>query len=68
MAALQQAVRLKTDFADAYNSLGSALYQAQQFDQAIEAYKKALSLKPKRGDTTTISARFTIEPNAIRKQ
>jgi len=38
-------VKLKPDFADAYNSLGSALYQLQQFDQAIQSYKKALSLK-----------------------
>ena len=44
-------MRLKSDFADAYNSLGSALYQAQQFDQAIEAYKKTLSLRPESAET-----------------
>ena len=50
-SALQLAVKLKPDFADAFNSLGSALYQAQKFDQAIEVYKRAISLKPKVAET-----------------
>ena len=37
---------MKSDYADAWNSLGSASYKAQQFDQAIAAYRKALDLKP----------------------
>jgi Flp pilus assembly protein TadD len=51
VTALDEAVRLKSDFADAYNNLGAALYQAQQFDRAIEAYSKSLALKPGSAET-----------------
>src|SRR5262249_20618886 len=51
ISALQEAIRLKPDFADAYNTLGSALFKAQQFDQAIAVYKKTLALTPTDAET-----------------
>ena len=38
---------LSTDYADAYNNLGVALQDYGKLDEAIEAYKKAISIKPR---------------------
>ena len=40
MNEFQQAVRLKQDYGDAYNSLGTALYKDQQFEPAIERTRR----------------------------
>ncbi|HYV88532.1 MAG TPA: sulfotransferase [Candidatus Polarisedimenticolia bacterium] len=43
---LQQAVRLKPDYAEAQYNLGNALRQSGQTDQAIRAFREAVALKP----------------------
>jgi len=44
--AAEQALKLKPDYAAAYNNIGSSWIALQQFDKATDALKKALSLKP----------------------
>jgi tetratricopeptide (TPR) repeat protein len=44
--AATQAIRLKPDYAEAYNNIGSAYNLLQQYDKAIAALKKAIALKP----------------------
>ncbi|MFB9843649.1 tetratricopeptide repeat protein [Mucilaginibacter ginsenosidivorans] len=46
IAAAQEAIKLKPDYAAAYNNIGSAYIALEQFDKAIEPLKKALSLEP----------------------
>ena len=43
---LRQAVRLKPDFALAWNNLGIALVKQSKFEESQAAYEKALSLDP----------------------
>lgn len=45
IAAAQEAIKLKPNYAAAYNNIGSAYIALKQFDQAIEPLKKAISLK-----------------------
>ena len=42
----EQAIRLKPDFASAYNNLGSSLQQAGKLAEAISYYKRALQIEP----------------------
>ena len=42
----KEAVRIKPDFAEAYNYLGVAYRKAEKKDEAIDAYKKAIKVKP----------------------
>jgi tetratricopeptide (TPR) repeat protein len=44
---LQEAVRLRPDYADAYFNLGSVLFQKGQIDQAIAQWQKALAIRPR---------------------
>jgi tetratricopeptide (TPR) repeat protein len=44
---LQEAVRLRPDYADAYFNLGSVLFQQGRIDQAIVQWKKALAIRPR---------------------
>jgi tetratricopeptide (TPR) repeat protein len=44
---LTQAVRLKPDYAIAYNARGYAHHLARQFKQAIADYDEAIRLNPK---------------------
>lgn len=44
--AYSEAVRLKPDFADAYNNMCSAYSLLKQYDKAIEACNKAIAIKP----------------------
>ena len=37
-----QAVRLKPDYAEAYNNLGAACHDARRYDDAIFSYSKAI--------------------------
>jgi tetratricopeptide (TPR) repeat protein len=46
VAAAQQALRLRPDFAEAYNSMAAAYVSMGQRDEAIRAASKALRLKP----------------------
>ena len=47
---LEQALRIKPDFADAHNSLGIALEQAGRVQEAIGHYERALQIKPRLAD------------------
>jgi predicted TPR repeat methyltransferase len=42
----QKALRLKPDYAEAYNSMGNAFQDQGKTDEAISCYQKALRLKP----------------------
>ena len=44
---LQQAVRLRPDYADAYFNLGSVLFQEGKIDQAIAEWQKTLAINPR---------------------
>ena len=48
VAAFQEAVRLKPDYADAWYNLGVAFLQppGQQYDEAIAAFRKTVELRP----------------------
>ena len=43
---LHQSNLHQADYADAYNNLGNALRDQGKLDEAIEAYNKALRIKP----------------------
>jgi protein O-mannosyl-transferase len=43
---LQEAVKLRPDYADAYFNLGTVLFQQGQIDQAITEWRKALEIRP----------------------
>jgi tetratricopeptide (TPR) repeat protein/tRNA A-37 threonylcarbamoyl transferase component Bud32 len=45
-AAYRKATALKPDYADAWNSLGWALYQQNKVAEAVDAYRQTLRLKP----------------------
>jgi tetratricopeptide (TPR) repeat protein len=44
---LQEAVRLRPDYADAYFNLGSVLFQQGKIDQAIAEWQKTLAINPR---------------------
>lgn len=44
--ASNQALKLKPDYADAWNNIGAAYIKLSQWDKAIEACKKALAINP----------------------
>ena len=44
---LQEAVRLRPDYADAYFNLGSVLFQQGKIDQAIVQWQKNLAINPR---------------------
>ena len=41
-----EAVKIRPDFADAYNNFGTALGRLGKFDKAVECFSIALRLKP----------------------
>lgn len=41
-----EAIKLKSDYAEAYNNIGSAYNELKQYDKAIPFLKKAIALKP----------------------
>jgi tetratricopeptide (TPR) repeat protein len=46
IAAAKESLKLKPDYAEAYNNIGCAYNGLNQFDQSEEAFKKALAIKP----------------------
>ena len=50
MRAFNNSISLKPDYADAYYNMGYALYYLDKLDEAIWAYKKAISLKPENAE------------------
>jgi len=59
---LQEAVRLRPDYADAYFNLGSVLFQQGKIDQAIAQWQKTLAINPRDSEAHRNVA------NALRKQ
>ena len=49
--ALLNAIRLKSDFAEAYNNLGMALHLQGRFVEAEAAYKQGIAINSKPGIT-----------------
>ena len=48
--ALNKALSIKPDYAEAYNNIGVTFKEQGKLDEAIEAYNKALSIKPDYAD------------------
>jgi len=46
ISAAEEALKLKPDYAEAYNNIGAAYNSMQQWDKAIIALEKALAIKP----------------------
>jgi len=40
------AIKLKPDYAEAYNNLGNALLHAKMTEEAIDYYKEAIRIRP----------------------
>lgn len=49
VAAYQEAIALRPDYAVAYNDMGNALQQLGKLDEAIKSYFRALEIDPKLG-------------------
>ena len=50
VAAYREAIRLKSDYAEAYFNLSTVLQEQERFDEAKEAYEEAIRLKPDIGE------------------
>ena len=42
----KQALKIKPDYVEAYNNMGSALKEKGELEAAIDSYKQALKIKP----------------------
>ena len=42
----KRAIKIKSDYYQAYKSMGNAYDQLEEYDEAIESYKKAIEIKP----------------------
>ena len=54
----EQALRIKSDFADAHYNLGNALEQAGRPREAVGHYEQALRIKPDYAEARTALARL----------
>jgi Flp pilus assembly protein TadD len=57
VAEFQEAIRLKPDYADAYNNLGVILLNQGRIDEAIKQLQEAIRLKPDYADAQNNLAR-----------
>jgi Flp pilus assembly protein TadD len=55
----KEALRLKPDFAEAHNNLGTALHRMGRIEEAISQYQEALRLKPESEEARANLARTT---------
>jgi len=46
IASYTKAIRLKPDYAEAYNNLGNSILDKEEFRESVNAFKKVLSLDP----------------------
>jgi len=46
ISAAQQAIKLRPNYAEAYNNIGSAYNSMEQWDKAIAPLEKAIAIKP----------------------
>jgi tetratricopeptide (TPR) repeat protein len=46
LAAYQQAIRIKPDFAEAHSNLGNALRDQGKLDEAVTAFRRAIKVRP----------------------
>jgi tetratricopeptide (TPR) repeat protein len=60
---LETAIRLKTDFADAYSALGDRLFQQKNYDDAQLFSDKALEINPQDGVALLILSRIKMVKN-----
>ena len=42
----KMAIKLKPDFAEAYNNLGAVLFDAKMTEEAIDYFKEAIRIRP----------------------
>ena len=42
----KNAIKIKPDFAEAYNNIGNALSELKKFDQSLKNYEEAIKIKP----------------------
>ena len=42
----KQALKIKPDYAEAYNNMGAALHDKGNLEAAIDSYKQVLKIKP----------------------
>jgi len=42
----KEAIRIRPDFAEAYNNLGAVLFQAEMTEEAIDSFKEAIRIRP----------------------
>ena len=68
VAALERAIRLRPENAEAYNNLGSALRDLGRLDEAIANYRQAVLLKPNVAETHSnlgMAAQGQLEEEAV---
>jgi len=66
MAEYQRALTLNPNSAEAYNYIGSVFYTQRQYDDAIEAFKTALKLKPQFSDAA-LNLKYTRRSKMLAK-
>jgi len=42
----KEAIRIRPNYADAYNNLGAALFHAKMTEEAIDNFKEAIRIRP----------------------
>ncbi len=63
VASIQQAIRLRPNFVEAYCNLGNALYELERTAPAIAAYSQSIKLRPDYAKAITYRARALLDAN-----